>query len=62
MTLFVRELVAGPVDGVTPPNTLALLSVLEPLSIAFASFEGPGGAGEPRLRLVLTIGSAVELP
>ncbi len=48
--------------GNPAPNTLALLSVFEPLSIAYASFEGPGSVGEPQLRLVLTIGPPVELP
>lgn len=62
-TSFARDLLRG-VDalGNTPPNTLALLSVLEPFSISFASFEGPGGPSEPFLRLVLTIGPPVELP
>ncbi len=63
ITTFVRELVAGETeDGQVPPNTLALLSVFEPLSIAYASFVGPNAVGEPRLRFVLTIGPAVELP
>lgn len=60
ITPFVRALVDE--DGGGAPNTLALMSVFEPLSIAFASFHGPGTADEPRLRLVLTIGPAVELP
>jgi hypothetical protein len=63
ITSFVRALVVGDDgSGRVPSNTLALLSVFEPISIAFASFHGPGGADEPRLRLVLTIGPAVELP
>lgn len=62
-TSFARDLLRG-VDenGDEPPGTLALLSVFEPLSIAFASFEGPGSAFEPVLRLVLTIGPDMELP
>jgi hypothetical protein len=62
-TSFARDLIRG-VDaaGNPPATTLALLSVFEPLSIAFASFEGPGSANEPLLRLVLTIGPRVELP
>ena len=48
--------------GNPAPNTLVLLSVFEPFSITFASFEGPGSANEPYLRLVLTIGPPVELP
>jgi hypothetical protein len=63
VTPFARALVAND-DGAggIPPSTLALLSTFEPLSITFASFHGPGGPGEPRLRLILTIGPAVELP
>ena len=62
-TSFARDLLRGEDDRGNPaPNTLALLSVFEPLSIAFASFAGPGSANEPVLRLVLTIGPPVELP
>lgn len=62
-TTFARDLLGGEdEDGDPAPNTLALLSVFEPLSIGFASFEGPGSASEPVLRLVLTIGPAMELP
>lgn len=62
-TTFARDLLRGEdAAGNPPPNTLALLSVFEPFSIAFASFEGPGSANEPVLRLVLTIGPPVELP
>lgn len=63
VTPFIRALLEGPgSSGFDPPTTLALLSALEPITIAFASFDGPGSAGEPRLRLVLTIGPPVELP
>ena len=62
-TSFARDLLRGEdARGNPAPNTLALLSVFEPLSIAYASFEGPGSANEPVLRLVLTIGPPVELP
>jgi hypothetical protein len=61
ITGFARALLADS-TGTEVPNTLALLSVFEPLSIAFASFHGPGTPDEPRLRLVLTIGPPVELP
>lgn len=62
-TTFARDLLRGEDESGNPaPTTLALLSVFEPLSIAFASFEGPGSANEPVLRLVLTIGPPVELP
>lgn len=62
-TRFARDLLRGEdLAGSPAPNTLALLSVFEPLSIAYASFEGPGSAAEPILRLILTIGPPVELP
>lgn len=62
-TSFARDLLRGEdARGNPAPNTLALLSVFEPLSIAFASFAGPGSANEPVLRLVLTVGPPVELP
>lgn len=62
-TSFARDLVRGTdEDGNPAAEALALLSLIEPISIAFASFEGPGSAAEPVLRLVLTIGPPVELP
>jgi len=62
-TEFARDLLRGvDEDGYPPANTLALLSVFEPFSISFASFEGPGSPGEPVLTIVVTIGPAVELP
>ena len=62
-TTFARDLLRGvDEDGNPAPGTLALLSVFEPISISFASFEGPGSAAEPVLKLVLTIGPPVELP
>ncbi len=62
-TSFARDLLRGEdARGNPAPRTLALLSVFEPLSIAFASFAGPGSVNEPVLRLVLTVGPSVELP
>jgi hypothetical protein len=62
-TSFARDLLRGEdLAGNPAPSTLALLSVIEPFSISFASFEGPGSAGEPMLKLVLTIGPPVQLP
>ncbi|MGY8778251.1 MAG: hypothetical protein ACKVIN_09025, partial [Longimicrobiales bacterium] len=62
-TTFSRDLLRGEDSNGNPAaSTLALLSVLEPFSISFASFDGPGSASEPYLRLVLTIGPPVELP
>jgi hypothetical protein len=62
-TTFARDLLRGvDEDGNATPGTLALLSVIEPFSIGYASFVGPGSVGEPELRLVLTIGPPLELP
>jgi len=62
-TGYARDRLRGTdASGNPTPETLALLSVIEPFSITFASFEGPQSAAEPFLRLVLTIGPPVELP
>ncbi len=62
-TTFARDVLRGTdLAGNEAPGTLALLSVIEPFSISYASFEGPGSAAEPYLKLVLTIGPPVELP
>ena len=59
-TGYARDRLRGTDPSGNPtPETLALLSVIEPFSIAFASFEGPLSPAEPYLRLVLTIGPAV---
>lgn len=63
VTRFVRQLLPDAQGTVaSSTNTLALLSVLEPLSIAFATFHGPGEPSEPMLKLILTVSPAVELP
>lgn len=63
ITGFVRALLQGDtVGGFPPPHSLALLSAIEPSSLAFASFFGPGTSKAPRLRLIVTIGRSVELP
>jgi hypothetical protein len=63
VTSFVRTQLAGESDGdVPPPRSLALLSFLEPSTISFVNFAGPGQPGEPRLRLILTASPIVELP
>ena len=63
ITLFARDLLAE-VDPsqIPPPHTIALLSTFEPLSISFASFFGPGVPEAPILKLIVTVGRAVELP
>lgn len=60
VTEFVRALV-NPDGGDDLPSELALLSLLEPFSIGFGSFDGPGDPGEPRLRLIITAGDTVEV-
>lgn len=63
ITVFARNILRGKdEDGNTPPRTLALLSVFEPVSISFASFFGPGVPEEPVLKLIVTVGKTVELP
>jgi hypothetical protein len=63
ITGFVRALLQGDtVDGFPPPHSLAILSALEPSSLAFASFFGPGTPRGPRLRLIVSAGRSVELP
>lgn len=62
ITGFVRALLRGEdAAGNEPPNTLALLSFFEPLSISFATFEGPGAEGEPFLRLLVTLTDTVQV-
>jgi hypothetical protein len=62
ITDFAQDLISGEDDaGLEPPRTLALLSLHEPVSIAFASFHGPGGENAPFLKLIVTIGPPVEL-
>jgi hypothetical protein len=63
ITSFVRASIAEDTEeDVPPPRSLALLSLLEPSSISFVNFVGPGQPGEPRLRLILTASPVVELP
>ena len=58
VTAFVRAVVDE--SGEKVPN-LVLLTPLEPLSIGFGTFVGPGEAGAPRLRLILTVADTVEI-
>jgi len=62
LTAFVNTILTQGDTASRPVNTLALLSVFEPISIAFASFDGPGSEGAPVLRLVLTVTDPVKLP
>jgi hypothetical protein len=63
ITAFFRLLLIGQTSGGDPaPTMLAFLSVLEPASLGFLSFEGAGSQNAPMLRLVLTVSGTVELP
>lgn len=63
MTQYVRDLLRGETrGGQDVPSTLAFLSALEPLSLSFATFAGPGSDGAPYLRLILTEDDGVTLP
>jgi len=61
---------AGYVDGliqaksdpdVRLSRSLAFLSAFEPLSLYVGSFQGPGSAHPPELRLLLTLGEGVQI-
>jgi hypothetical protein len=58
VTTFVRALFDE--SGEKVPD-LVLLTPLEPLSIGFGTFVGPGQPGAPRLRLILTVSDTVEI-
>jgi hypothetical protein len=58
VTTFIRALFG---DSGEKVEDLVLLTPLEPLSIGFGSFVGPGQADEPRLRLILTVADTVEI-
>ncbi len=63
ITRFAQDLVRGEdATGREPPKTLALLSIFEPISIAFGSFFGPNSESPPFLKLIVTVGRSVELP
>jgi hypothetical protein len=63
ITGFVRAQVTEDSTAVVPPpRALALLALPEPAGISFASFAGPGEAGSPFLRLIITNAPPVQLP
>ena len=63
VTELVRELLSVAAETDTVPVTpIVLFSIVEPMMIGFASFEGGGGAGAPALRLLYTIANDVGLP
>jgi hypothetical protein len=67
LTRYFRDLIAEVPDesaGDPPrtPSTLTFLSAVEPLSLGFGTFAGPGSPGEPYLRIILTLSDGVSLP
>ncbi len=58
ITDFVRAILDAE-EGENPPADLALLSLVEPLDLAFVEFDGPGDAGAPVLRLLVTVSDSV---
>lgn len=59
LTTFLQAILADPETG--RGRHLAILTPIEPLSINFASFAGPGSATPPTLRLILTVSDTVEV-
>jgi hypothetical protein len=63
LTNMVREILATSSGTETEFQvTIALLSVIEPDQVGFATFEGAGSAGAPALRLLYTVANDVGLP
>ncbi len=59
---YITSLIRGETSsGGDISPTMAILSALEPLSMPFGAFQGPGGPDEPILRLILTVGGGVEI-
>lgn len=66
ITSFVRDLLGTSPDGDdadddAPPSRLALASLPESATFGLATFSGSGGAAPPRLRLVVTVASPLEI-
>jgi hypothetical protein len=59
ITAFVRAILDAE-DGESPPTELAVLSVVEPVDLAFAEFDGPDDPGAPILRLLVTVSDPVR--
>jgi hypothetical protein len=63
LTRYIQEIVDAMRRGEDgPPRTVALLSQIEPRNLEVATFQAPGSAGSPMLRLVFTISEGVTLP
>ena len=59
---YLVELIRGETaTGDEVSTTIAILSSLEPLSLPFGAFYGPGSPFEPEIRLILTLGGGVEI-
>ena len=59
-TVFVQNLLNGPMEGEAPPtDAVVLLSPFEPSRLGFASFGGLGTSDAPVLRMILTVGDRV---
>ncbi|WP_405285492.1 hypothetical protein V3331_07820 [Gaopeijia maritima] len=61
VTSFVRALVDDSVAAADKVRDVVFLTPIEPLSIGFGSFQGPGSASAPTLRLILTVSDTVEV-
>lgn len=59
ITGFVRRILDAE-EGTAPPTDLAILSLVEPLDVSFAEFDGPDDPGAPVLRLLVTVTDAVR--
>ncbi len=60
VTGLIRDIVRGEtVTGEAMTNSIALLSLFEPLSLQFVSFDGAGAPAEPELRLILTFSNGI---
>ena len=63
MTGIVTDLLLGDSAKLAnTPDNVVFLSLIEPPSLGFASFHGPGTPGAPALRLVLTVAGTLTLP
>ncbi len=59
ITSFLRTVLGQTDDDAV--NDLVLLTPIEPFSLGFGSFVGPGRPGAPQLRLILTLADTVEI-
>jgi len=63
LTGLINGLLLGdPITFAATPSTIAFLTVIEPRSLGFASFHGPGSPDAPTLRLLLTVAGKLTLP